>query len=353
MAGIPHYINTAAVEPSRSRTPSLVTTQPQPFPVLFVGDTRPHLFFFHQNGTIEDFSGAVGYTLTVTVGKPNGGPQGGTYAVTYGADTTPALPFDTLAVDLAAALNALQDVIDDGGVTVEGEFPTFLVYNSAVGSVPTMTVSAALLAPDSNAVVTVLTTGTGSVRQQTQIALRRLAVAAQSTWTRISSPYAGWSGTLSTNTESALALLADSGEDVGGYLQAETVVSAEVTDASNNIVAYYQQTVFLRGKNSDFGATTVPAVSTQLVTANSTTGALVSPTNFFSGNKQSGTVTLTAGAGSITNANITASSVIAFSMRTPGGTPGTAQPFATPTTGSAIVTGLGTDSSTWNWFLLR
>jgi hypothetical protein len=359
MAGMNHYINTAAVEPSRARTPTLVTTQPQPFPVLFFGDTRTHQFFFHSNGTIETWSGDAGYTLRVTVGDPAAGPFGGSYTLTCGT-TTAALPITSTSDDVQNALNALPTISAAGGVSVLGFFPTFLVYGNAVGAVTAITASAALLSPDSSITVTVLTTGTASIRQQTKIALRRAAVASQQVWTPITSPYAGWSGTLTTNTEGGAALLAEYGEAVGNYVQAETLVNVEVVDGSGNIVAYYQQAVLFRAKNTDLSAAALAAPA-QSVLANATSGLLVSPSNFFTnstnvsaisailGLNLGGTVTLTSGAGTITNASLTTSMVVCLSLLTSSGTPGIYAPLTTLHAGSVTVAGLATDNSTYRW----
>ena len=67
----------------------------------------------------------------------------------------------------------------------------------------------------------------------------------------------------------------------------------------------------------------------------------------------SGTVTLTAGSGTITSAAITTSSVIILSLKTSSGTPGLYMPGSTVSSGSATVTGLATDNSTYNYAVLN
>ena len=69
-------------------------------------------------------------------------------------------------------------------------------------------------------------------------------------------------------------------------------------------------------------------------------------------NGASGTVTLASGAATITSTAITTSSVIMFSLKTSSGTPGIYMPGSTVSAGSAAVTGLATDNSTYNWAMI-
>lgn len=70
-------------------------------------------------------------------------------------------------------------------------------------------------------------------------------------------------------------------------------------------------------------------------------------------NGLSGTVTLVAGIGTITSTAIDANTVITFSEKTAGGTPGLYQPLAAVTAGSASVTSAVTDTSTYNWIAFK
>lgn len=263
MAGITHYINTAATEPTRARWPSLINDQSEPFPVLILGDTRPHRFFFHYDGTIEDFSGSASYTFKVTIGDVSIGPVGGTYTLTCG-ETTDALDFDADAGAIQAALNGLATVIAAGLVTVSGTFPNFLVSWDTVGVQTALTASAGTLNPSGAIGVTSLQTGSATVNQQTALQLRQNPISTQTTWTEITSPYAGWSGTLTTNTAEAIALLISQGTQEGELWQYSTVLQAEVINASGEVVSYYQVPVILRASNLDvtsLNPTPFPSVS--------------------------------------------------------------------------------------------
>ncbi len=250
MAGITHYINTAETEPTKARWPSLINSQPEPFPVLFLGDARPHRFFFHYDGTIEDFSGNGAYTLRVTVGDVSLGPIGGSYALTCG-ETTDALAYNATAAALETALNGLATVATAGGVLVTGEFPNFLVSWKTAGAKTALTASAIGLNPTGGVNVTSLQAGDATHCQQTAVQLRQNPITTQAVWTPITSPANGWSGVLSTNTAEAIALLISQGVQAGELWQYSTVLQAEVVDGSGNVVSYFQTPVILRASNLD------------------------------------------------------------------------------------------------------
>lgn len=90
-------------------------------------------------------------------------------------------------------------------------------------------------------------------------------------------------------------------------------------------------------------------------TGAATSGALqLSTIQITSGsNKLAGTVALSSGAGTITSTAIDANTVIMLSLKTSSGTPGTYEPRADVTSGSATITGLATDNSTYNWVALK
>lgn len=70
-------------------------------------------------------------------------------------------------------------------------------------------------------------------------------------------------------------------------------------------------------------------------------------------NAASGTVTLVAGTATITSTAIDTNTVIQFSEKTAGGTPGVYQPLAAVRAGSAVVTSAATDTSTYNWIAMK
>lgn len=249
-----HYVNTAATDVASARTVSQTILAPSPFPVMLYGDVPSHTFVFHSNGTVESWSGDASNGLRVTVGEIGAGPFGGTYALTSGS-TTPALSYNANAGTLTAALNALTGITSDGGVDVSGEFPNFLIAWRTTGTKTALTVDGTDLVPDSGAVLTTLHAGDSTHTQRLALTLRRNSVSSTTTWTPVTSPARGWSGTISTNTPAALTELMYFGERVGEFLQVTTALTVERIQPDGTYQTVYQTPVVLRAKNVDLGAT--------------------------------------------------------------------------------------------------
>lgn len=260
---ITHYIDTSLSEIARSRVKSLTNRVPEAFPVLVIGDTRAHNWIFNNQGTVESFSGNPSYTLKVTIGDVNLGPDAGSYTLTCG-ETTDALSVASDAAAVELALNALATVTSEGGVKVSGSYPNFFVSWVTVGSKTALTASGISLIPSGNIGITSLQAGDPTHCQQTAIQIRQQPITTQDTWTTISSPANGWTGTLTTNTAEAIALLIQQGEVIGNFTQYTTVLQAEVLDASGNVASYYQTPITIRASNlevTSLNPTPFPSVS--------------------------------------------------------------------------------------------
>lgn len=251
------FINTDAADNSRARTVGLNNLLPLPFPVLTVG-TQPTLnWFFAASGTLESWSGSGSYGLRVTVADSFIGPRRGTWSLQVGGNTALTLPWDLDAGGIQNQLNLDATVIAEGGMDVlEHGNGQFIIANRAAGVVTGLTVDGALLVPDCTATLSVLTTGAAGVRQLTSLSLRRTTPLQSTTWTTISSPYAGWTGTLHVDTPALFQLLQLNGVRKGQYLDLETFLTAEVLDSSSNVVATYQTPITLRALNYDSTAQT-------------------------------------------------------------------------------------------------
>lgn len=250
---ITHYIDTSLPEIARSRVKSLTNRVPEAFPVLVIGDTRAHNWIFNNQGTVESFSGNPAYTLRVTIGDVNLGPDAGSYTLTCG-ETTDALSVASDAAAIELALNALATVTTAGGVKVSGSYPNFFVSWVDVGAQTALTASGVSLIPSGEIAVTSLQAGDSTHCQQSAIQIRQNPITTQDTWTTISSPAAGWTGNLTTNTAEAIALLITQGEVIGNFTQYTTVLQAEVLDASGNVASYYQTPITIRASNFDVSA---------------------------------------------------------------------------------------------------
>lgn len=269
-----NFINTAATDIARARTVGLNQLTPEPFPVIVVGTQPSMSWFFANRGVIESWSGAGDLTLRVTVADVSLLPVDGTWSIACG--TTATLPWYTNPAGLQNALNNLSTVNSDGGVLVES-LPTaipgtyaqcdgsvgFLIAHKSTGVKTGFTVSPALLVPDCTARLSVLTNGNASTRQLTSLALTRTTMAQLENWSTVSTPYAGWSGTLALDTSAALQFIALQGQRMpngGPGRQAQTLLTVETIDASGNRTARYQTPIILRALN--YGAT-VAATSMQ------------------------------------------------------------------------------------------
>ncbi len=242
-----HFFNTQARDPSLSRVVSLLNPRtPQPFPILVIGTNGSHQFFRHANGTIT----APGTdTLRVTIADAMGAPSSGVFTVT--GDETAIIDAGTTAEDLASALNGIASIVADGGVNVSGTWPAFLISYREVGVPTGFTASAALLSPDAVAELTVLTPGASGVRELVRLNLRATPVLQSTDFDVIASPYDGWEGRLPLNSAAALAWLQNHGEQVGDYVQAQSLLTVETVDADGNVEVLYQSAVTIRATNYD------------------------------------------------------------------------------------------------------
>lgn len=246
-----NFINTQAVELSLARVQSLLAPMtPQPFPVLTVGTKRTFNFFFHNNGTLESWSGVATHSLRVTLANAISAPAGSNFTITIGADDIECA-YDIDADTLSTALNANATIAAEGGVDVYQQGTgRFLIAYRDPGAPTAMTVDASLLYPDCVAELTTLTEGVSStVRELLMLTLRKTSAVQSTSWNVIASPYAGWTGVLDLTGAAAQELLRTNGELVGDMLQCTSLLTVEVIDASGNSTCYYQTPVLLRALN--------------------------------------------------------------------------------------------------------
>lgn len=246
-----HFFNTRARDQSYARSYSLLQPKtPQPFPVMVMGTNPLHQFFQHANGTI---TAPDGDTLRVTIADALGAPSAGTFAITGDGDTVTG-DAEIETEDLASLFNGIASITADGGVNVSGEWPAFLISYRETGAPTGFTVSGALLSPNATAEMTVLTAGSGGVRELVRLVFRSSPLLQTTDFDVISSPYAGWEGRLPLNSAGALAWIQAAGERLGAYVQAETLINIEVIDDDDNVTPLYQSAVVIRASNYDVEA---------------------------------------------------------------------------------------------------
>ena len=139
---------------------------------------------------------------------------------------------------------------------------------------------------------------------------------------------------IGTTTITSGAKLEVSGTTAASSSVLGTVVIGNLTAAT---------TVGIGGGNINAGGTITAGGNVVVNTAGSTV------TIKSGSNALAGTVTLVAGAGTITSTAIDANTVIVLSIKTSGGTPSVYHPNVAVAAGSATITGLATDTSVYNW----
>lgn len=126
------------------------------------------------------------------------------------------------------------------------------------------------------------------------------------------------------------------------------IAALVATDASSSTVAAFTITGGLGVAKKLYAGDDVHGLGNVLI---DTAGKTLSVKS--GANAAAGTVTLVAGAATITSTAIDANTVIVFSEKTAGGTPGVYQPLAAVSSGSAAVTSAATDTSTYNWVAMK
>lgn len=133
-----------------------------------------------KNGKDGDWTGA---TLASAVGKPDQDPTSGTYTVTFGADTTAALDWDTTAAELSTALNAEASITAAGGVVVEAVGTLFKISFLVNGARALLVVTGTFLQPPTTPRVIRNTVGDGSTKEVQLFSLSQTMFAFSDNWT--------------------------------------------------------------------------------------------------------------------------------------------------------------------------
>jgi hypothetical protein len=112
-------------------------------------------------------------TVTIT-----GTPTGGTFTLTFAAQTTTPIAFNATAATVRAALEALSS-LDVGDITVTGSAggPWTVTFNPALGNVPAMTADGTGLTGGTTPTVVVATTTQGVAGDQTGYRAPQVGVA--------------------------------------------------------------------------------------------------------------------------------------------------------------------------------
>ena len=115
----------------------------------------------------------TGKTINVSVGELGGVPDGGTFTLTYGGDTTAAIDYNATASAISTIINALASITSAGGVTVTsaaaGSYRITFVTN---GVRTDFTSNTTPLSPTIYSYIAEAQTGTASIQEVVLIRLQ-------------------------------------------------------------------------------------------------------------------------------------------------------------------------------------
>ena len=147
-------------------------------PTVTLGDTaRFEIYLVEDTGLSTyprqeiQFPGSPG--IRVAVGPIDESPLAGTWTVSFGGNTTSALPYNVTAAALAAALNGLASITAAGGVTVSKIGDNYNIVFNQNGARGDITTNGAALIPLSAATVAILQIGDANRPQIALVHLQR------------------------------------------------------------------------------------------------------------------------------------------------------------------------------------
>jgi hypothetical protein len=160
-------------------------------PVFTKGDNGTfNLYFLQATGIINAPFTVVDRSTTsvkLGIGSRIGLPETGDYTLTFGGDTTSAIPAAATAGQIATALNALSAISSAGGVTVTGALDDhFTIRFATAGTRGSFTADVSQVIPDTVAVIDERLAGSATAKEVAEIQLRLTPAVFQPTWTNLS-----------------------------------------------------------------------------------------------------------------------------------------------------------------------
>ncbi len=166
-------------------------------PQLTAGDTVPIALAFLQRNPqplntgqpIFNYLDFHSSGVVLSVGPFGAPPSSGSFFLTFGANTTPALDWNISSYDLADALNALASIVSAGGVSVLGNVggPWEITFLSN-GSRSAFSSASNALVPASSVTIASEVTGTATNPSVQVITLAQVATAKVTSWTPQAAP---------------------------------------------------------------------------------------------------------------------------------------------------------------------
>jgi hypothetical protein len=164
---------------------------PAAAPVFTKGDNGTFNLYFFETGT--DFTPTLNIvnkdasTVKLGIGSRSGLPETGDYTLTFGANTTAAIPAAATAGQISTALNALTSISSAGGVTVTGALDDhFTIRFATAGTRGSFTADVSQVIPDTVAVIDERLAGSVTTKEVAELQLRLTPAVFQSSWTNLS-----------------------------------------------------------------------------------------------------------------------------------------------------------------------
>jgi hypothetical protein len=124
--------------------------------------------------------------IKVAIGAIDESPLAGTWVMSYGGNSTSALPYNATAAQLQTALNALASITSAGGVTVSKIGDNYNIAFNLPGVRTELTTDSTALIPLSTATVATLQEGTSTKVAITLVHLQRTVAGLATTFTQTS-----------------------------------------------------------------------------------------------------------------------------------------------------------------------
>ncbi len=270
------FVNVNANSLASGLVRSVTDLTPVSFPELVIGDGRVfNLYFVDGAGNYATWSGDGSYIPNLAIGDC-GFPTGGTFALTFGANTTTPIAYNASMAAIQTALQALASIGANNCLVTgsPGQYFTVMFVGS-LAALPQANIVAdfSLLTPQANINVFTLVPGTVSpaVNAVQMVTLAINPVSFTDSLTPITN---GWTGPLSVSTVAVFAAMAAAG---GSAFSKTFQVSVTNPDGSTTTLAKTAATVVCTLINpSAFAGTNAP----NLVTQAQLTAAVLGLNNF-------------------------------------------------------------------------
>ena len=179
-------------------------------PVLKQGDEIGCEIHWVKTGeytsTMQEIAFPPSATVRLAVGRLDSAPLGGTFTITYGANTTSALAYNIEATALETALNALASIAAEGGVTVTKSGNQFRISWNDVGAYTTsLTADVGMLYPTSQSMTSEVREGSASVSRVLLFKNKQSVMAGTTSFTAVSAPSITTSQVFSNNWRVSVA----------------------------------------------------------------------------------------------------------------------------------------------------